>query len=101
IKIVMERHDGSRKLKRFDLNDVADLDQIYRLILLWARNVKLNPDPPMPAELRNRQADNWRPLISIADACSPAWGMLAREAAVALSRDLNDVDLLIILLSDI
>jgi hypothetical protein len=45
----------------------------------WARQCRLNLDPPMPEELRNRAADNWRPLLSIADACSPAWGKSARE----------------------
>jgi hypothetical protein len=32
--------------------------------------------------LRGRVADNWRPLIAIADAISPAWGERARIAAV-------------------
>jgi hypothetical protein len=51
--------------------------------------------------LRNRPADNWRPLIAIADACGDAWGELAREAAVALSRQRPDEDPGITLLSDI
>ena len=54
----------------------------------------------MPNGLRNRPADNWRVLLSIADACSPAWGELAREAAVALSKG-QDEDFGVMLLSDI
>jgi hypothetical protein len=54
----------------------------------------------MPEGLRNRPADNWRILLSIADACGPAWGELAREAAVALSKG-QDEDFGVMLLSDI
>jgi len=38
----------------------------------------------MPRELRSRPADNWRSLLSIADAASPEFGALARKAAVAI-----------------
>jgi hypothetical protein len=60
--------------------------------------VTINSDPDMPAELRNRPADNWRPLIAIADACSSDWGTKAREAAIALSRDYGDEDIAVVLL---
>jgi hypothetical protein len=43
-------------------------------VLLWRRDVELKSDPDMP--LRNRMADNWRPLISIADTLG--WGEQAR-----------------------
>jgi len=101
IVIHMARHDGSRRLRRFDLEDTRDLDLAYQHIRAWARDVVLNPDPEMPAELRGRTADNWRPLISIADACSEAWGRLAREAAVTFAKSYRDEDIVVILLGDI
>ena len=55
----------------------------------------------MPAELRNREADNWRPLIAIADACGPEWGARAREAAIAFSRAHHDEDIVVTLLHHI
>ena len=69
ITIVMQRHAGQRELRRFDVGhpDPA-LDATYRQILLWRRDVELNSDPEMPAGMRNRFADNWRSLTSIADA---------------------------------
>jgi hypothetical protein len=41
--------------------------------------------PDMPAELKNRNRDNWRPLIAIADAAGGEWPERARKIAVAMS----------------
>jgi len=101
IIVRMRRHDGSRVLKRFDLGDTRALDLTYQHIRAWARDVKLDPNPALPRELRGRDADNWRPLIAIADACSPAWGALARAAAVAFAQDRKEEDVGVLLLRDI
>jgi hypothetical protein len=105
VAIPMERAPiTGEKLTRFDPKAIPrqkqDCDTVYRETFEWARQCPLNLDPPMPEELRNRAADNWRPLLSVADACSPAWGKAAREAAVALSKD-SDEDLGVLLLADI
>jgi hypothetical protein len=44
-------------------------------------------DPEVPAELGDRSADNWRPLLAIADLAGGEWPQRARRAAVALSSD--------------
>ena len=44
-------------------------------------------DPRLPDALGDRQQDNWRLLIAIADAISPEWGEKARAAAVAIAKD--------------
>ena len=100
ITMVMQRHAGQRELRRFDVGhpDPA-LDATYRQILLWRRDVELNSDPEMPAGMRNRFADNWRPLISIADALG--WGEQAREAMGIFAREFQDADVKVLLLSDI
>ena len=41
-------------------------------------------DPELPAELGDRNKDNWRPLIAIADLCK--WPERARKAAVAITQ---------------
>src|SRR5580704_15633925 len=102
--IHMERHDGRRELKRLDKDDPdtkADLNIAYRMIFRWARDAELNSDPPMPAQLRDRQADNWRPLIAIADAFSADWATRAREAAVVFAGEHQDEDAAVVLLRDI
>src|SRR6266705_1610516 len=48
-----------------------------------------------------RQADNWRPLIAIADAFGAAWAMRAREAAVLWAGQHQDEDAAVVLLRDI
>jgi hypothetical protein len=99
VSITMER--STRGLKRFDANrpDLA-LDAAYLQIFMWRREVKLDPDPEMPAALaRNRFSDNWRPLISIADALD--YGEQAREAMALFAREYADADAKILLLADI
>jgi hypothetical protein len=99
VVVRMDRPDGARELRRFDGRDPA-LDVAWRELLLWARSCALDPDPRMPKALRNRAADNWRPLVSIADAFG--WGDAARESAVAITaRAAHDEDPAVILLRDI
>ena len=100
----MDRDDGRRELKRLDRDDPdtkADLNIAYRMIFAWARDAEINSDPPLPAPLRNRQADNWRPLIAIADAFGADWAWRGREAAVAFAGEHQDEDVAVILLRDI
>jgi len=87
-----------KSLRRFDVADTADLDVVYSHIVHWIKDARLNLNPEMPDELHGRMADNWRPLLAIADACSPAWSALAREAAIAFARNDQDEDLGVLLL---
>jgi hypothetical protein len=104
IVLHMERIPAAAGLLRFDpkTNEAQkqDCNTVYREMINWTRQCQLNLDPLIPEGLRNRPADNWRPLLSIADAGSPAWGDAARVAAVALSKG-QDEDLAVLLLSDI
>ena len=45
---------------------------------------------PLPAALDDRAADNWRPLIALADVAGSIWPSRARAAAVALSGNRKD-----------
>jgi Protein of unknown function (DUF3631) len=77
-------------LERFDPRTIPEQERmcraVYNKMFAWAQRCRLNLDPPMPKELRNRPADNWRVLFAIADACSPEWGKAARDAAIELSK---------------
>ena len=98
--LVIHMSRATRKLRRLDETDQA-INVAYGMIRTWAHDVQLNHDPELPTELRNRPADNWRPLISIADSFGPAWGAKAREAAVHFSQTHRDEDAAVILLNDI
>jgi len=104
IVIRMERAPETATLTRFDeLNPdiMHDCSTVHREVMRWARQCTLDLDPPIPTELRNRAADNWRVLLSIADAFGSEWGKRAREAAVAMSKTHQDEDFAVLLLSDI
>ena len=59
-------------------------------------------EPKMPAGLINRTADNWRPLLAIADEAGGTWPERARTAAQTSCNSASDrVSRLELLLSDI
>jgi hypothetical protein len=104
VVIPMKRDDGTVPLLRFDDNDPETLNilsTIYGQVYQWARDVKLDLNPNLPTGLRNREGDNWRPLIAIADSFGPDWGKRAREAAITFSQGHRDEDLAVVLLGDI
>jgi hypothetical protein len=83
IVIHMERAPPRARLRRLDTKNpeqMQDFDNIHLIAYEWTRQCALAPDPPMPKELHNRRADNWRILFAIADTCGR--GDLAREAAL-------------------
>jgi hypothetical protein len=104
ITIFMQRADGSRPLRRLDINGSApELDRINGQILRWAREVKLDLNPDMPNGMRF--ADNWRPLVSCADSLSLNYGLnygaMVRKAIALMERSYRDADVKVQLLSDI
>jgi hypothetical protein len=58
-------------------------------------------EPVMPEGYSNRRADNWRPLLAIADVAGGEWPERARRAAFALERSDTGQTTPIMLLSDI
>ena len=58
-------------------------------------------EPKMPDELYGRAADNWRPLIAIADVAGGKWPERARKVAVELSGTINEQVAGIMLLEDL
>jgi hypothetical protein len=90
--------------KQFDSEDEQQIE-MFGLILAhlsaWAADCKLDRKPSMPEQLTGGQCDNWRPLISVADACSAQIGELARAIAVKMCRNLLNEDFEVLLLRDI
>jgi hypothetical protein len=104
ITIRLERDpNAARTRERFNSEDPEQIENftlIKSYLASWGARVDLDLDPLMPEQLTSGQCDVWRPLVSIADACSPEVGQLAREIAVSMCRDLDE-DLPVILLHDI
>jgi hypothetical protein len=77
----VDRDDGFRVLASQAARWVADHLEGLR-----------QADPEMPAAMNDRQQDNWRLLIGIADAAGGSWPAKARAAALALSAVDEDAD---------
>ena len=84
IVIHMEKTAGGAGLKRFDTGaseTLRRINTVYGFIRRWAGDKpKLELNPDLPKDLKNRIADNWRPLIAIADCFGPCWSEAARPA---------------------
>jgi hypothetical protein len=73
-------------------------------IAAWAKSAATVVTwPELPAQIHDRDADVWEPLIALADAISGDWPRRAREAGIALVSESKDVEpsLGIKLLSDV
>ena len=102
IIISLKRKRAGETVRRFRLSRIGD--NFRRQCRRWALDNKagLNPDPALPDELFNRDADNWGPLFAVAEAVGGPWPGRARKAAFALTCSVEkDASLGIQLLSDI
>jgi hypothetical protein len=98
IVIDMQRAPKQARIERLDESDSA-FPAVRAEIRAWAQNCPLACDPEMPSSLRNRAADNCRPLLAIADALGH--GEAARTALVKLHSNRSDEDPGVSLLADI
>ena len=88
ITLPMRRRLQREKVRRLRLDKLAELEPVRRKVARWATDtlatLKL-ADPEIPDGLHDRAADNWRPLLAIADAAGGHWPDHARKAAQVLS----------------
>jgi putative DNA primase/helicase len=101
----LKRKRPDEWVENFRHDRTEELDQLARMCARWASDniARLRrADPAVPPNLYNRAADNWRPLLAIADAAGGDWPARAREIAaktvdadqakrVGLLADIRDV----------
>ena len=93
VKIRLRRRRPDEAAEPLRLDRAGELDKLARMAARWAANhaTKLaETDPTMPAGIINRVADNWRPLLALADLAGGDWPKRAREAAAELSAGDDD-----------
>lgn len=87
--IPMHRRTPGERVERLRLDLPGAFEDLRRRAAQWAADhlAELHaPDPDVPKELTSdRAADNWRPLLAIADLAGGEWPERARKAALALS----------------
>jgi len=106
IPVRLERRRAGEEITRFRHDKAQDLVRLCRMSGRWAAdNLTLlaSTEPAMPVELQDRAADNWRPLLAIADAAGGKWPKLARQVAISieLSKQPAEQDPAVLLLEDI
>lgn len=90
IKIAMRRRRREEAVEALRIDRLDSLRPLARKAARWAddQDITLSAaDPTVPSELHDRAADNWRPLLAIADAAGGEWPERARRAAILLAGD--------------
>lgn len=88
INVSMRRRRLDEKIEKLRVDRLDFFNDLARRCARWsADNMgKLKAaDPSVPSCLHDRAADNWRPLLGIAETVGKEWPELARKAAMALS----------------
>jgi putative DNA primase/helicase len=62
---------------------VPELVETRRQLAAWAKTVTTWVEPALPATLHNRNANNWEPLLFVAERAGGHWLKAAREAVDA------------------
>ena len=104
IVVELRRKTSSDVVERFRLDKVEEFGSLRSKIGRWVDDTRLvlsRLESQVPAGLNDRAADNWRPLLTIADAAGGNWPELARRAAMALAGSVEDSSKATQLLQDI
>jgi putative DNA primase/helicase len=100
----MKRKTKTEKIDSLRKTPVKDFELLRGRLLRWAEDNKAKiatADPKPPATLNDRAADNWFPLLAIAQCAGQTWVDLALKAIVALNADDDDDSLITVLLTSL
>lgn len=88
IPIDMRRRKPGETIERMRPSRIRhECTQVRRQLARWTNDIRGEAelfDPEVPAELTDRAADNWRPLLALADLAGGTWPDLARAACCEL-----------------
>jgi hypothetical protein len=94
--IPMRRKGPTEQVEPLRLDRIAArMLPMRRQMVRWADDhgtALMTADPEMPPMADDRAADNWRPLLALADAAGPGWGARARQVATEISGRQEDDD---------
>jgi len=93
VPIVLQKRKPDEYIQDFREDRADHLRELASQVARWTldrRSDLTQFEPAMPSGIHNRMADNWRPLLAIADLAGGEWPERARAAALALSRGAGD-----------
>jgi putative DNA primase/helicase len=100
----MARRTRDEKIERLTAASREKLERIKSRALRWAIDnidAMKGANPELPEKLGDREMDNWRPLVTIADLAGGSWPKRARETAELFSEHSDDESMGAQLLADI
>jgi Protein of unknown function (DUF3631) len=105
IRIGMRRRRPDEKVESLRLDRAEHLERLACMAARWAADHAARlatADPAIPAGIVNRAADNWRPLLAVADLAGGGWPERGRGAAIGLSLNGEEtVSAKVLLLADL
>lgn len=104
IHIELQRMSAGDNVEQLRSDRLDHLEPLCRMAWRWACDNQQHlagAEPEIPPALRGRRADNWRHLLTIADAAGGEWPEKARQVAAMLSAAREDDTAGIMLLEDI
>jgi len=104
VPIELRRRRADEPVEPFRFDRTEHLDQLARKLARWATDVAdriRETDPDVPAGVFNRAADNWRPLLAIADTAGANWPARARLAVQYTGEAGDEKSVRVLLLADI
>lgn len=104
IVIKLKRKRREDQVERFRMDRVEEFETLRCKIARWVIDempILGQWDGDVPQGLHDRAADNWRPLLAIADSVGGDWPEKARQAAQELTDVDDDSSTRVLLLDDI
>src|SRR5262249_20983222 len=103
IIVQLQRKPPGAKVERLRKRDNEWFGALRSQAARWSMDnfdKLVDPDPQIPEALNDRAADNWRPLLPIADLAGGEWPQLARQACLTLSGESPEEGMGVTLLAD-
>jgi putative DNA primase/helicase len=95
IHVQLKRMLSTDRIYGLRIGKTRHLDPLKQKAMRWAadhdNHLRAVADPKMPEALYGRAADNWRPLIAIADLAGGNWPARARDIAQKFAGRYEDV----------
>jgi putative DNA primase/helicase len=99
IRIELQKKQPGANVKPLRTDRLDHLKPLLQQAARWVADNKIKlgaTDPDMPAGIGNRTADNWRPLIAIADVAGGDWPERARRIAVGDKMPVQEAAILLL-----
>ena len=104
IRMELQRKTAAETVEPLRADRLAHLAPLQRKAARWvADNLAAlrSIDPEMPSTLYSRAADNWRPLIAVADCVGGEWPERARRVARTFAASVSDDTYSVVMLGDL